>query len=166
MFTRLPKLDERTEASVIQDPKYASVTQYPKHERFAHKVAGFLNEDVDTIFIGGTTLEDKFIRIYGHMEEAHIAITHRWSHMANASIEYLMDDLMYARLVALCIRTSSLLSDKRYSMDKTYLRLNFEKRRVLNYWRHKQIPFKQTIGSVLNGPSITAGFESIRQKNQ
>ena len=162
MFTRLLKPDGRPNPS---EEKEVPVTQDPKHERFAHKVAGFLNEDVDTIFIGGTTLEDKFIRIYGHMEEAHIAITQRWSHMAHASIEYLMEDPMYARLVALCIRTSSLLSDKRYSMDKTYLRLNFEKRRVLNYWRHKQIPFKQTIDSVLNGPSITAGFESIRRRN-
>tara|TARA_B100000519_G_C14018503_1_gene332223 strand:- start:215 stop:685 length:471 start_codon:yes stop_codon:yes gene_type:complete len=148
----------------------------PEEERryniFAYKVAGFLNEkDIDRNMIrfyrggeGSDNITEAFIPIYGHMEEAHLAITGKWAHMADITIKELILEqkhtTMYARLVALCARMSSLLSDERYSMNRTYLRLNFERRRVLNYWRYEHIPRRQSGIKMLRNAAIAAGLNA------
>lgn len=153
--------DEASEDEVSEDEVIK--TTYDKYERFAYEVAGFVNENVDTIINAGDTTRDRFIRIYGHMREAHRGITGKWPHMANATIEDLIDDMLYAKLVALCMRTSSFLSDKRYSMDKTYLRLNLEKQRVLNTWRHAPMYKKQPpVRFELVNPSLS---EALNRAN-
>lgn len=73
--------------------------------------------------------------IYSHMQEAHIAITSRFKKFESLSLQdWLTSEkhmFFYAKLVAMCIRTSSVLSNKKYGLDKAYMRLNLEKRRIM-----------------------------------
>jgi hypothetical protein len=80
--------------------------------------------------------------IYGHMEESYVAITQVHGHLRRAPLNLFVSvpkiRTMFAKLVAMCIRTSDFLSQKRYNLDSTYQRLNMEKRRLMNYWKHIQ----------------------------
>ena len=73
--------------------------------------------------------------IYSHMQEAHIAISTRFKKFNGLSLQDWLSSekhmFFYAKLVALCIRTSAVLSNKKYGLDKAYMRLNLEKRRVM-----------------------------------
>lgn len=74
--------------------------------------------------------------IYAHMQEAHIAITKKYKKFEHRTLEdWLADEessFFLSKLVALCIRTSAVLSGKKYGLDKTYMRLNLEKRRIMH----------------------------------
>ena len=80
--------------------------------------------------------------IYGHIEEAYVAITQKHQHLAKVPLNLFIVTprirTMFAKLVAFGIRSSDFLSQKRYNLDSTYTRLNMEKRRIMNYWRHVQ----------------------------
>ena len=71
-------------------------------------------------------------KLYGHMVEAHIAVTSRFKKFANATVEDLVSDEKHSfylsKLVAMCIRTSAILSGKKYGLDKMYMRVNLEKK--------------------------------------
>lgn len=73
--------------------------------------------------------------IYSHMQEAHIAISSKFKKFSGLSLQdWLTSEkhmFFYAKLVALCIRTSAVLSNKKYGLDKAYMRLNLEKRRIM-----------------------------------
>ena len=73
--------------------------------------------------------------IYSHMQEAHIAISTRFKKFSSLSLQdWLTSErhmFFYAKLVALCIRTSAVLSNKKYGLDRAYMRLNLEKRRIM-----------------------------------
>lgn len=73
--------------------------------------------------------------IYAHMQEAHIAITKKFKKFANLSLEDWLNSeehsFFLSKLVALCIKTSEVLSGKKYGLDKMYMRINLEKRRVM-----------------------------------
>ena len=73
--------------------------------------------------------------IYSHMQEAHIAIRTKFKKFDGLSLQdWLTSEkhmFFYAKLVALCIRTSAVLSNKKYGLDKAYMRLNLEKRRIM-----------------------------------
>lgn len=78
--------------------------------------------------------------MFGHIEEAYVAITQRYAHLRNVKLNLFTDTArirtMFAKLVAMCIRSSDFLSQKRYNLDATYSRINMEKRRLMNYWSH------------------------------
>lgn len=78
--------------------------------------------------------------LYGHIEEAYTVIRQKWPHLKNAPLNAFTDSLdvrsMFARLVSMGIRTSDVLSGRRYHLQSTYSRVNMEKMRLLNYW-HK-----------------------------
>ncbi len=80
--------------------------------------------------------------IYGHIEEAYVAITQKHQHLSRVPLNLFVSTprirTMFAKLVAFGIRGSDFLSQKRYNLDSTYTRLNMEKRRIMNYWRHVQ----------------------------
>ena len=80
--------------------------------------------------------------IYGHIEEAYVAITQKHQHLSRAPLRLFISTprvrTMFAKLVALGIRSSDFLSQKRYNLDSTYTRLNMEKRRMMYYWTHVQ----------------------------
>lgn len=78
--------------------------------------------------------------IYGHLEEAYVAITQKHYHLSNVPLNKFTDTprirTMFAKLVAFLIRSSDFISQKRYNLDSTYTRLNMEKRRLMHYWTH------------------------------
>jgi hypothetical protein len=78
--------------------------------------------------------------IFGHIEEAFVAIKQRWIHLSNATLQAFTESAgcrtMFAKLVSMCIRTSDVLSGRRYQMDASYRRINIEKQKLMNYWRH------------------------------
>ena len=73
--------------------------------------------------------------MFAHMQEAHIAITSRFKKFSHLNVHDWFNSerqrYFFAKLVALCIRTSAVLSNKRYGLDKAYMRLNLEKKRIM-----------------------------------
>ena len=73
--------------------------------------------------------------MFAHMQEAHIAITSRYKKFSHLNVDDWFGGerqrYFFAKLVALCIRTSAVLSNKRYGLDKAYMRLNLEKKRIM-----------------------------------
>jgi len=88
--------------------------------------------------------------IYGHMQESHFALRRQFKQFENVSVEDFMHSadhrFLFAKLVALCIRSSTVLSDKRYGLDKTYMRLNLEKRRIMHVWKKTKAPKRKSHG--------------------
>ena len=81
--------------------------------------------------------------VYAHMEEAFTAITQRYDHLKNIKLWQLVESprirALFARMVAMCIRISSTLSGKKYNLDRTYRRVNLERQRLMNTFRHVRI---------------------------
>ena len=73
--------------------------------------------------------------IYAHMQEAHIAVTKKWKKFQHMTLEDWLNSeehaFFFSKLVALCIKTSDILSGKKYGLDKMYMRINLEKRRIM-----------------------------------
>lgn len=78
--------------------------------------------------------------VYGHMEEALTALTQRFEHLQDAKLEYFIESprirTLFARLVAMCIRISDVLSGKKYHLDSTYRRIHMERHRLMNVFKH------------------------------
>ena len=93
------------------------------------------------------------------MQEAHIAITKKWKKFANLTLEdWLANEehaYFFSKLVSLCIKTSDVLSGKKYGLDKMYMRLNLEKRRVMYSIAKLSVPVRtrKTTGTL--PPTIT-----------
>lgn len=81
--------------------------------------------------------------VYGHMEEALTALTQRFDHLRNAKLEHFIESprirTLFARLVALCIRISDVLSGKKYHLDSTYRRIHMERQRLMNVFKHVKL---------------------------
>lgn len=96
---------------------------------------------VDTPWLDGIIYLSPII--YGHIEESYVAITQVHHHLRKAPLNLFISTpkirTMFAKMVAMCIRTSDFLSQKRYNLDSTYSRLNIEKRKLMNYWKHVQM---------------------------
>jgi len=97
--------------------------------------------------------------IYAHMQEAHIAITKKWKKFAHLTLEDWLSSsehsFFYSKLVSLCIKTSDVLSGKKYGLDKMYMRLNLEKRRIMYSIGKLSVPgrTRKSIGTL--PPTIT-----------
>lgn len=78
--------------------------------------------------------------IYGHLEEAYVAVTQTHPHLEEAKLSLFTNTpkirTMFAKLVALGIRMSDFLSQKRYNLDSTYRRIHMERRKLIHYWSH------------------------------
>ena len=100
--------------------------------------------------------------LYGHMIEAHIAVTSRFKKFQHMSVEDLVSDekhsFFMSKLVAMCIRTSAILSGKKYGLDKMYMRVNLEKKRLMYAWSKLEPP-KRRIARL---PGIVYGGEILR----
>lgn len=74
------------------------------------------------------------------IDEAHVALTTRFRHLEKIDKKYFMQtpkvNTMFAKLVALCMRTSQTTSGNQYELDKIYMRINLEKKKVMNYFRN------------------------------
>ena len=82
--------------------------------------------------------------IYGHMNEVTFALTHRYTKFRNCKAEDFYSSgghaVLFAKCVALAIRGSQVLSGKKYGLDKSFMRINLEKRRAMHAWKHIGTP--------------------------
>lgn len=101
--------------------------------------------------------------IYSHMQEAHIAISSKFKKFEGLSLQdWLTSEkhmFFYAKLVALCIRTSAVLSNKKYGLDKAYMRLNLEKRRVMFSLSKMETPKRMPVARLF--PRASANRERL-----
>lgn len=78
--------------------------------------------------------------MFAHIEEAYVAITTRWPHLNKYKLSAFTESpgirTMFAKMVAILIRSSNVIAGKRYSLDATFRRLNFEKRKLIKFWEH------------------------------
>jgi hypothetical protein len=74
--------------------------------------------------------------MFAHMQEAHVAITCKFKKFSHLNPHDWFNAekprYFFAKLVALCIRTSAVLSNKKYGLDKAYMRINLEKKRIMH----------------------------------
>lgn len=91
--------------------------------------------------------------VYAHMEEALTAITQRHRHLREAKLFQFIESprirSIFARMVAMCYRLSTALSGHKYSLDGTYRRVNMERQRLMNVFKH--VHLKQDI---INGTDM------------
>lgn len=82
--------------------------------------------------------------IYGHMNEVTFALNHRYPKFRNCTAEDFYSSrghaVLFAKCVALAIRGSQILSGKKYGLDKSFMRINLEKRRAMYAWKHIDVP--------------------------
>lgn len=101
--------------------------------------------------------------IYSHMQEAHIAISSKFKKFNGLGLQdWLTSEkhmFFYAKLVALCIRTSAVLSNKKYGLDKAYMRLNLEKRRVMYSLSKMEKPKRMPVARLF--PRASANQEQL-----
>lgn len=106
-----------------------------------NKQKGFHNWYVSTSWADGLVYLTP--TVYGHIEEAFTAITQKYDHLSNVQLEMFIESprvrTVFARVVAMCIRISDVLSGKKYHMDRTYRRVNMERARLMNYFKHVHI---------------------------
>lgn len=97
--------------------------------------------------------------IYAHMQEAHIAITNKWKKFQHLTLEDWLNSeehaFFFSKLVALCIKTSDILSGKKYGLDKMYMRINLEKRRVMYSIGKLDAPNRRRKGMSTLPPSVS-----------
>lgn len=78
--------------------------------------------------------------IYAHIEEAYNVVRRKWNHLKDVKLNELIESpdvrSYFARLTAWCMRTSDCLSGKRFHLQSTYARVNHEKNKLLNVFRH------------------------------
>lgn len=81
--------------------------------------------------------------VYGHMEEALTALTQKFNHLKDAKLEHFIESprirTLFARLVAMCIRISDVLSGKKYHLNSTYKRVHMERNRLMMVFRHVKL---------------------------
>jgi hypothetical protein len=107
-------------------------------EKMAYETQKWYNSSPETnrkIFFAPT--------IYGHMNEVTYALTHRYKKFKRCNPEDFYnskDAVLFAKCVALAIRGSQVLSGKKYGLDKSFMRINLEKRRAMHAWKHIKRP--------------------------
>jgi hypothetical protein len=78
--------------------------------------------------------------LFAHIEEGYVAVTGRWPHLNKYKLSAFTESpsirTIFAKLVAMLIRSSNVIAGKRYALDATYKRLHLEKRRLIEYWRN------------------------------
>ena len=105
--------------------------------------------------------------IYGHMNETVHALTHIYAHKfkgceAEDFICSKKHRYLFSKCVALAIRASQVLSGKRYGLDKSYMRVNLERRKAMAAWKNVDRPPKQVKRT---DPSLLSQFHT-KDKDQ
>lgn len=76
---------------------------------------------------------------WSHMVEAHTMVTRKFPHLRDCSMQDLVTDdearFPFAKLTAMCIRSSAALSGNRYTLNKLYARINMEKIKILQMFK-------------------------------
>ena len=81
--------------------------------------------------------------VYAHIEEAYAMVTKKWKHLGNVPLSKFIESIdvrgYFGRLVSWNMRTSEVLSGQRYHLDSTYRRVNVEKAKVLQMFKHVRL---------------------------
>ena len=81
----------------------------------------------------------KEYQLDAHVDDAYLALTSRFKHLENAPKEYFMTEprvkTAFAKLVALSIRTTQCTSGSMAQLDKMYLRINLEKKKIMHWFK-------------------------------
>jgi len=89
--------------------------------------------------------------VYGHIEEAFTALTQRFNHLQDVPLRYFIESKrvrsLFARVVAMCIRISDVLSGKKYHLESTYRRVHMERNRLMNTFKHVHLQGKELVFS-------------------
>lgn len=98
---------------------------------FANIVAEFLGIDPKVY-------EENPYKVEIFIDQAYRLVTTKMEHLKDAPVDFFTEDpktrTLFARFVALCIRTDRAISGKGYELNKNYLRINLEKKQVINYF--------------------------------
>lgn len=120
-------------------------------------------QDVSS-FVGRSDYKD--FQLDAHIDDTHLALTSRFKHLKNASKEYFMTEpkikTAFARLVALSIRTTECVSGSIAQLDKMYLRINLEKKKLMHWFEKHE--YKEENGdwgySVLLNPNGLTDYKN------
>jgi hypothetical protein len=119
--------------------------------------------------------------IYAHMEEAYLMVTNKWRHLKGTELKYFITSpdirSYFARIISWNMRTSDVLSGQRYHLNSTYRRVNMEKAKLLNLFRHVKMEGYRLVyrrdsygGSYVAGSrdqeSINAYLDSVAISNR
>ena len=78
------------------------------------------------------------------MNEVTFALTHRYPKFKKCkAVDFYHSSehcVLFAKCVALAIRGSQVLSGKKYGLDKSFMRINLEKRKAMHAWKHMKKP--------------------------
>lgn len=134
MSVRLPYSTLQENVFPVEDRDIPSEPK-TKEEDFLTKVSAFAGLKL----VGaGDELYESMISTF--IDEAYVALTTRFDHFSDVEKEYFIKtpkvNIMFAKLVALCLRTSQTTSGNQYELDKIYMRINLEKKKVMNYFRN------------------------------
>jgi len=85
--------------------------------------------------------------VFAHMEETLTALTQKFEHLRRARMEHFIVSprvrSLFARLVAMCIRITDVLSGKKYHLNSTYRRVHMERQRLMNVFKRIHLVKKQ-----------------------
>ena len=92
-------------------------------------------QDVSS-FVGRSDYKD--FQLDAHIDDTHLALTSRFKHLESVPKEFFMTDpkvkTAFAKLVALSIRTTECVSGSIAQLDKMYLRINLEKKKLMHWF--------------------------------
>lgn len=81
--------------------------------------------------------------VYSHIEEGYNVVRLKWTHLKGVPLDKFIESdgvrSYFARLVSWCMRTSDCLSGKKFHLQSTYRRVNVEKAKLLNIFRHVRL---------------------------
>ena len=134
--------------------------------KFAVRVAGFLHQNVDTLWNKGYAVtrrepntvdnelvadeeneEDAWVvyspELVTHVEQAFTMVTCRWKHLKDLKLKQIMEtpkvSVLFAQLVFLLMRNNAWLSQKRYMLQKAYRMTNNRIQKTLYMFSYVQI---------------------------
>lgn len=98
----------------------------------------FPNIVAEFLGIDPKVYEEHPYKIKIFIDEAHRSLITKFDHLRGAPVDFFTENTrvrtLFARFVALSIRTDRSISGKGYELNKNYFRINLEKRKLMNYF--------------------------------
>ena len=98
----------------------------------------FPNIVAEFLGINPKIYEENPYKVQIFIDEAHRSLTSKFEHLRDAPVDFFTEDprarTLFARFVALCIRTDRSISGRGYELNRNYARINYEKRNLMNYF--------------------------------
>lgn len=98
----------------------------------------FPNIVAEFLGINPKVYEENPYKIQMFIDEAYLSLTSKFEHLRDAPVDFFTEDpkarTLFARFVALCIRTDRSISGRGYELNRNYARINLEKRNLMRYF--------------------------------